>query len=184
MIVHFIHYICKCLTKVCRHCTHQLRNEWSFDEFFISVQLMLLWSLKNWVCSIVYFLCNEWFCNVWILECFLWYFFCHRQYYVILDSCVGKLTFIGSDSSLSSGQCQAIIWTNVQILIIGLLGTNFSEILMEISINTSALYWIGPRLYHHNEDSTKNVELRPVWVPGLYRLAKVYSKWANYYWVA
>ena len=59
--------------------------------------------------------------------------FCYRQYYFILDLCVNKLTNIGSDSSLSSDQCQAIIWTNVEILIIGLLGTNFSEILMEIN---------------------------------------------------
>ena len=59
-------------------------------------------------------------------------FFYHRQYYGILGLCVSKLTIIGSDSSLSSGQRQAIIWTNVEILIIGPLGTNVNEILMEI----------------------------------------------------
>ena len=46
--------------------------------------------------------------------------------------CVNKLTIIGSDNGLSPGQCQAIIWTNAGILLIGPLGTNFSEILIEI----------------------------------------------------
>ena len=45
---------------------------------------------------------------------------------------VGKLTIIGSDNGLSSERCQAIIWTNAGILLIGPLGTNFSEILIEI----------------------------------------------------
>ena len=41
---------------------------------------------------------------------------------------VGKLTNIGSDNGLSPGRHQAIIWTNVGKLLIGPLGTNFSEI--------------------------------------------------------
>ena len=45
---------------------------------------------------------------------------------------VSKLTIIGSDNGLSPGRRQAIIWTNVGILLIGTLGTNFSEILSEI----------------------------------------------------
>ena len=46
---------------------------------------------------------------------------------------VGKLTIIGSDNGLSPGRRQAIIWTNAGILLIGHLGTNFSEILIEIN---------------------------------------------------
>ena len=46
--------------------------------------------------------------------------------------CVGKLTIIGSDNGLSPGQHQAIIWTIAGILLIGPLGTNFSEILIWI----------------------------------------------------
>ena len=46
--------------------------------------------------------------------------------------CVGKLTIIGSDNGLSPGRRQAIIWTNAGILLIGPLGTNFSEILIAI----------------------------------------------------
>ena len=43
-----------------------------------------------------------------------------------------KLTIIGSDNGLSPGWHQAIIWTNAGILLTGPLGTNFSEILIEI----------------------------------------------------
>ena len=46
--------------------------------------------------------------------------------------CVGKLTIIGSDNGLLPGRRQAIIWTNAGILLIGSLGTNFSEILIKI----------------------------------------------------
>ena len=46
--------------------------------------------------------------------------------------CVSKLTIISSDNGLSPGRCQAIIWTNTGILLIGPLGTNFSEISFEI----------------------------------------------------
>ena len=42
------------------------------------------------------------------------------------------LTIIGSDNGLSPGRRQAIIWTNDGILLIGPIGTNFNEILIEI----------------------------------------------------
>ena len=46
----------------------------------------------------------------------------------VMHICVFKLTIIGSDNGLSSGLRQAIIWTNAGILLIGSLGTNFSDI--------------------------------------------------------
>ena len=46
--------------------------------------------------------------------------------------CVSKLTIIGSDNGSSPDRRRAIIWTNAGILLIGPLGTNFSEILIEI----------------------------------------------------
>ena len=46
--------------------------------------------------------------------------------------CVSNLTIISSDNGLSPGRRQAIIWTNAGILFIGPLGTNLSEILIEI----------------------------------------------------
>ena len=45
--------------------------------------------------------------------------------------CIGNLTIIVS-CVLSPGWQQAIIWSNAGILLIGPLGTNFSEILIEI----------------------------------------------------
>ena len=44
--------------------------------------------------------------------------------------CVSDLTSIGSDNGLSPGRRRAIIRTNAGILLIGPLGTNFSEILV------------------------------------------------------
>ena len=46
--------------------------------------------------------------------------------------CVSKLTIIGSDNDLSPSRRQAIIWTNNGVLLIRILGTNFSNILSEI----------------------------------------------------
>ena len=46
--------------------------------------------------------------------------------------CVGKINIIGSDNGLSPRRRQAIIWTIAGILLIGPLGTNFSEILIGI----------------------------------------------------
>ena len=48
--------------------------------------------------------------------------------------CISKLIIIGSDYGLSPSRRQAIIWTNAEILLIGPLETNFSEILIKIHI--------------------------------------------------
>ena len=47
--------------------------------------------------------------------------------------CVSELFIIGSDNGLSPDWHQAINWTNARILLIGLLGTNFNRILIEIN---------------------------------------------------
>ena len=52
----------------------------------------------------------------------------------VTHKCVSELTVIGSDNGLSPGRRQAIFWTNAGILLIGPLGTNFNEILIEIHI--------------------------------------------------
>ena len=48
--------------------------------------------------------------------------------------CVGNLGIIGSNNGLSPGRYQAIMWSSAGILLIGPLGTNFNEILIEICI--------------------------------------------------
>ena len=50
-------------------------------------------------------------------------------------SAIFQLAIIGSDNGLSPGRRQAIIWTIAGILLIGPLGTNFSEILIGIQEN-------------------------------------------------
>ena len=45
---------------------------------------------------------------------------------------ISELTIIGSDNGLPPEWRQAIIWTNAGILFIGFLGTDFSEICIEI----------------------------------------------------
>ena len=52
----------------------------------------------------------------------------------VMYICVIKLTIIGSDNGLLPGRCQAIIWTNAGVLLIGPLGINFSEISSRIDI--------------------------------------------------
>ena len=59
---------------------------------------------------------------------------------------VGNLTIIGSDNGLSPCRFQAIFYTNAGILLIGPIGTNLSEILIEILIfsfkkMSSAKWW-------------------------------------------
>ena len=63
--------------------------------------------------------------------------------------CVNELTIIGSDNGLSPGRRQAIIWNNAGLLLIEPLGTNFSEISIEIQtfsfkkmhLNMSSAKW-------------------------------------------
>ena len=50
----------------------------------------------------------------------------------VTHMCVGYLTIIGSNNSLSPGRRQAIISTNAGILLIWPFGTNCSEILIKI----------------------------------------------------
>ena len=76
--------------------------------------------------------------------------------------CVSKLTIISSDNSLSSNRRQAIIWTNAGIFLFGPLGTNFSEIVIEIHafsfkkihLKMSSAKWrpccLGLKVLRHN----------------------------------
>ena len=50
----------------------------------------------------------------------------------LTNICVGKLIIIDSNNGLSPERRQAIIWTIAGILLIGALGTNFSDIISEI----------------------------------------------------
>ena len=75
----------------------------------------------------------------WILHCYVDYGVTVNTHAVLTHwgrathICVSEIIIIGSDNGLSPGRRQAIIWTNVGILLIGPLGINFSEILIEIN---------------------------------------------------
>ena len=59
-------------------------------------------------------------------------YLCLTHWGRVTHRCVSKLTIIDSDNGLSPDRRQANIWTNAAILLIGPLGTNFSEIFIEI----------------------------------------------------
>ena len=61
-----------------------------------------------------------------------WFIYMLTQRYRVTHIFVTKLTIIVSDNGLAPGRRQAIIWTNAEILFIGPLGTNSSEIFIEI----------------------------------------------------
>ena len=56
----------------------------------------------------------------------LWFSWFITHWCWVMHICIGKLTIIASD-----GQHQAIIWTNADMLLTGLLETNFNETLIK-----------------------------------------------------
>ena len=59
----------------------------------------------------------------------------------MMHICVNRLAIIGSDNGLPPDRRQAIIWTKAGLLLIGPLGTNLSEILIEIdTISFNKMY--------------------------------------------
>ena len=106
--------------------------------------------------------------------------------------CVSKPTIIGSDNGVSPGRRQAIIWTNDGILLIGPLGTNFSEILIEIytfSFNKMHLkmssgkwrpFCLGLNVLNERAVEQK-VELQVIWrssshIVGAYKYTQTYTQ--------
>ena len=67
-----------------------------------------------------------------MLNCYVFFVKLLTHWGRVTHICVDNLTIIGSDNGLSPGRRQAIIWTIAGILLIGPLGTSFSEILIGI----------------------------------------------------
>ena len=61
--------------------------------------------------------------------------------------CVGKLAIIGWDNGLSPLRRQSIIWANARILLIGPLGTNFSEIRIKMQNFSLMKMRLNPFVY-------------------------------------
>ena len=116
--------------------------------------------------------------------------------------CVGQLTIIGSDNGLSPSRRQAIIWTNPGILLIGTVGTNFSEILIEIltfsfkkmRLKMSSAKWrpfcLGLNVVTHR-GLNKMVHILQITLNGFSRLEIIYfvpkdssdKKWSLGWWL-
>ena len=83
-----------------------------------------------------------------------------------------KHTTIGSDNGLSRSQRQAIIWTNYGIWLIQPLGTNLSQILVEIHIfffkkmHLKCWHFVSASMFELTKDTTYlsgTVELKGVY---------------------
>ena len=71
---------------------------------------------------------------IYIQHCGYWWPGALTHWGRVAHICVDNQTIIVSDNGLSPGRRQAIVWTNVAILLIEPLGTNFSEILITFSV--------------------------------------------------
>ena len=84
-----------------------------------------------------YTICRCWPFNIW------------THWGRVTHICVSNLSIIGSENGLSPGRHQAIIWTDAGISLIWPLGTNFSEISIEmqqfslkkVRLNMSSAVW-------------------------------------------
>ena len=76
--------------------------------------------------------CWDWMLDTRLLSYILPHMIHLNHWDKVTHICVNKLTIIGSDNGLSPGRRQAIIWTNVAIVLIWPLGRNFNEISIEI----------------------------------------------------
>ena len=91
------------------------------------------WSLSPWPMWDYLKIVNE-LCQAMFLWATISVILSLTHWGLVTHICVSKLTIIGSDNGLSPERRQAIIWTNAGILLIGTIGTNFSEILIRIQI--------------------------------------------------
>ena len=87
--------------------------------------------------------------------------------------CVGKTTIIGSDNGLSPGRRQAIILTNAGILLIGILGTSFSENLKRNS------YMFSQENAFENVCEMASILWRPQWVNSSPPSAAYMHRWTG-----
>ena len=101
-----------------------LSSYWNMNMYYLSFVIGSKISV-----SISYFIFPyEWLHG----EYHLIFYTCLSHWGCTTHICVSKLTIIGPDNGLSPGRRQAIIWTNAGMLLIGPVGTIFSEILIRI----------------------------------------------------
>ena len=127
-----LHYA-RCLMPLLFLCIHQILF-YNHCSFQVSLHPQLKLVYKAWVCNYIlqYSVgCTNLSCfHDWkwmvLLTLVIMLFLILTHWGSATHISVGKLSIIGSDNVLLPGQRQAIIWTNAEILLIHLLGTNFS----------------------------------------------------------
>ena len=117
---------CTCSYGDARHifvvpnCVCHLSSLWSHQYKNVSitiVQVSMYDILGSWILCRIYLYAHKSPLTYWAR---------------VTHICVDNQTIIGSDNGLLPGRRQAITWTNVGILLIGPIGTNFNEMLIEI----------------------------------------------------
>ena len=143
-----------CVSKTYHHCFRYLLLTWSAPSHYLNqcchivnytIRNMFQWNfhqnskvfihenaLENVVCEMAAILSLFQCVNAAVIAWSNVIGYCLTHWGRVTHICVSKLNIIGSDNGLSPGRRQAIIWTNAGILLIGPLGTNFSQILTEI----------------------------------------------------
>ena len=115
-------------------CDRRIRNATQYVESFMLKNKFLWYVMPMYTCIG----CNSSTCDLWrpvvgqFWKAMFYIGFTHWGR--MTQKCVSKLTFFGSDNGLWRGRHQAVIWTHTGTLLIGSLGTNFSEILIRIYI--------------------------------------------------
>ena len=124
-----------CLTTA----SHYLYQCWLRSKTLLGLTSpqWLIWLMKTKVC---HHGGHYWDCVTGTLSYLVSHWYSPRGR--VTHTCVSKITTIGLDNGLSLGRRQATIWTSAGILLIGPLGTNFSEILIEIqTYSLKAIRW-------------------------------------------
>ena len=135
--------------------------------------------------------------------CVCMYIYTNRIYLIVqlthwgrvTHICVDKLNIIGSDNGLSPRRRQAIIWTNVGILLIRPLGTNFGEILFrnqtfsfkKMHLKMSSAKWqpfclgLNELMWHSRHQHLRSVRFFMVWnlLADSQLITAHFKKWAE-----
>ena len=130
-----------CTNFISRHWTYKMPVRWNLSSVWVRLSIFSQLSIIQYVGLCVYsvpisFVMIEriyMLCLIIIIKSEVWSITrCLTHWGRVTHICVSKLTIIDSDYGSSPGRRLAIIRTNARILLIGPLGTNLSEILIEI----------------------------------------------------
>ena len=110
--------------------SHHLNQCWLIDNWSMRNKIMIFFYFNQ---NTIIFIHKDTFANIiCIMAGALFRLDALTHWGWVMHMSLSKSNTIDSYSGLSPGRCQSIIWTNVGILLVWPLGTNFSEMLLEI----------------------------------------------------